>query len=343
MQITLIWIGIVFCLTQSAIFSGLNLAYFSLSRLRLELEAGSGNQKARQVLALRENPNFLLCTILWGNVGINVLLALLSESVMAGMGSFFFSTFVITIAGEILPQAYFSRNALAFGAFLKPVIRVYQALLYPVAKPSAMMLDRLVGAEQIEFLKESKIRRLLRMHVESSDAEIDEVEGRGAMNFLSLDDIEVFQEGEALSPDSILPLEFRDGAPILSEIGDDFMDRVNCSGQKWVLLTDQRGRPRLLLDADGYIRAFMRDGGVSFLDLCHRPIVVRNEHTRLGEVLDRLEVQQISPEDDVIDFDTILVWTSKHHRIITGADIFGRLMRGIARVRVSGNAGVQAG
>lgn len=333
MQMAFTWIGIVFCLSQSAIFSGLNLAYFSLSRLRLELEAGSGNQKARQVLVLRENPNFLLCTILWGNVGINVLLALLSESVMAGIGSFFFSTFVITIAGEILPQAYFSRNALAFGAFLKPVIRVYQVLLYPVAKPSAMMLDRLVGAERIEFLKESKIRRLLRMHVESSDAEIDEVEGRGAMNFLSLDDIEVCEEGEIIKRESILSIEFKNGVPLFPDEKRQFVEQVNNSSQKWVLLTDQRDRPRLLLDADGYVRAAMLNENASPMEYCHRPIVVRNGHTPLGEVLGRFEVLPASPDDDVIDFDTILVWTNTHHRIITGADIFGRLMRGIAKVR----------
>ncbi|QJB58463.1 DUF21 domain-containing protein [Pseudodesulfovibrio sp. zrk46] len=327
------WLGILFCLSQSAIFSGLNLAYFSLSRLRLELEAGSGNQKAARVLALRQKPNLLLCTILWGNVGINVLLALLSESVMAGIGSFFFSTFVITIVGEILPQAYFSRNALTFGALLEPVIRFYQVILYPFAKPSSLLLDRLVGTEKIEFIKESKMRRLLRMHVEASDADIDEIEGRGAMNFLSLDDIEVHQEGEVLKQESIVSIEFKSGNPLFPEEKREFIDQVNCSGQKWVLLTDQRDRPRLLIDADGFIRAAMQDETVSPSEYCHRPIVVRNEHTPLGEVLGRFEVLPASSDDDVIDFDTILVWTDTHHRIITGADIFGRLMRGIAKVR----------
>lgn len=35
---TLLWIGIVFCISQSAMFSGLNLAFFSLSQLQLEVE-----------------------------------------------------------------------------------------------------------------------------------------------------------------------------------------------------------------------------------------------------------------------------------------------------------------
>ncbi|MGA0395374.1 MAG: DUF21 domain-containing protein, partial [Rhodospirillales bacterium] len=73
--ITLTWIGIALCITQSAIFSGLNLAMFSLSRLRLETEADSGDRDAIKVLAIRRDSNFLLTTILWGNVSINVLLA----------------------------------------------------------------------------------------------------------------------------------------------------------------------------------------------------------------------------------------------------------------------------
>ena len=39
----LTWIGIIACLSQSAMFSGMNLAVFSLSRLRLEVEAADGN------------------------------------------------------------------------------------------------------------------------------------------------------------------------------------------------------------------------------------------------------------------------------------------------------------
>jgi CBS domain containing-hemolysin-like protein len=48
-----------------------------------------------------------LATILWGNVGINVLLTMLSDSVLTGLGAFLFSTIAITVIGEITPQAYF--------------------------------------------------------------------------------------------------------------------------------------------------------------------------------------------------------------------------------------------
>ena len=74
----LVWIGIAFCITQSAIFSGLNLAIFSINKLRLEVEAAGGNRDALGLLALRKDSNLTLATVLWGNVTINVLLTLLS-------------------------------------------------------------------------------------------------------------------------------------------------------------------------------------------------------------------------------------------------------------------------
>ena len=104
-----VWISIAFCITQSAIFSGLNLAIFGISKLRLEVEAAGGNRDASALLALRKDSNLTLATVLWGNVTINVLLTLLSDSVLAGVGAFVFSTIVITLFREIIPQAYFSR------------------------------------------------------------------------------------------------------------------------------------------------------------------------------------------------------------------------------------------
>ena len=44
-----------------------------------------------------------------------------------------------------------------------------------------------------------------------------------------------------------------------------------------------------------------------------------------------MKVVQESPEDDVIENDLILFW-GPQKRIITGSDLLGRLLRGIATV-----------
>src|SRR5688572_22750091 len=145
----LTWTGIALCLSQAAMFSGLNLAVFSVSRLRLEIDAAGGDRAAARVLALRKDPNFLLASILWGNVCANVLLTLLADSILTGVAAFGFSTVVLTLFGEIFPQAYCSRRAVRIVAICAPVLRLYQGLLFPVAKPTGWLLDRMVGQESI--------------------------------------------------------------------------------------------------------------------------------------------------------------------------------------------------
>lgn len=163
-MILFVWGGIIVCLVHSALFSGLNLGFFGISRMRLEIEAELNNEDAKRILELRRDSHFLLTTILWGNVMSNVLLALLSESVFAGVGAFIFSTIFITIVAEILPQAYFARRILKMSAVLIPVVKFYQILLYPIAKPAALLLDKWLGKEVPWFFSEKAIKILLKKH-----------------------------------------------------------------------------------------------------------------------------------------------------------------------------------
>jgi CBS domain containing-hemolysin-like protein len=78
-QNLLTWLGIALCIAQSGMFAGLNLAIFSLSRLRLEIAANAGDADAVKVRELRRDSNLTLTTIVWGSVATNVLLTLLSD------------------------------------------------------------------------------------------------------------------------------------------------------------------------------------------------------------------------------------------------------------------------
>jgi hypothetical protein len=329
-----VWIGILFCLSQSAMFSGLNLAFFSISRLRLETEADAGNQAAAITLAMRRDSNFLLTTILWGNVGINVLLTLLSNSALAGITAFFFSTVLITFFGEIMPQAYFSRRALRMASALSPVMRFYQYLLYPVAKPCAWLLDQWLGAEGISLLREKQLKSMIEKHIESDTGEIDAIEGTGALNFLDIDDVPISDEGEPVDPDSVISLDCKIDLPVLPEIlrnpDDPFIQQVNRSGRKWVILQDHQGTPRLVLDSDALLRfALIDPGPVDPYQFCHRPVVVDDAERPLGFVISDFRRGVARNSDDVISRDVVLLWTDQHKRVITGADVLGRLLRGI--------------
>jgi len=331
----LIWLGIGFCVTQSAMFSGLNLAFFSISKLRLEIEASKNNKNALKVLSLRRDSNFLLTTILWGNVGANVLLALLSNSVLTGIAAFVFSTVIITFIGEIVPQAYFSRHALKMAALLSPALRFYQILLFPAAKSTALILDRWLGAEAVHYFQETDLQEFIEMHITSDETDIERVEGRGALNFLAIDDLLVAGEGEPVEPRTIVSLRFEQNKPIFPNIepstADDFLKSIHLPEKKWIIITDLSGEPRMVLDSDGFIRSALF--GVHPFNpylYCHRPIIVKDVQASLGEIITRLKVCPEQPDDDVIDEDIILFW-DEQKRVITGSDILGRLLRGIVQ------------
>ena len=246
-----IWLGIIACIALSAVFAGLNLAIFSLSQLRLQIEADSGNNDAARVLGLRRNSNQVLATVIWGNVGTNVLLTILSDSVLTGFGAFLFSAVVITFLCEIAPQAYFSRNALRMTTRFLPFLIFWRAALFFVAKPTAMLLDWWLGVERIAYLHERHVRSLV-ARAAASGGDIDKLEAIGVQNFLDLDDLPVTEEGESIHPQSILSLTLADGRCILPAFSpspdDPFLQRVNASGKKWVIVTDPNDEPAFVLD-----------------------------------------------------------------------------------------------
>lgn len=333
----LTWLGIVLCTVQAGMFAGLNLATFSLSRLRLEIEANTGNPDAAKVRELRRDSNLTLATVVWGNAATNVFLTLLSDSVLTGLGAFALSTFAITIFGEIVPQAYFSRHALRVTAGLMPVLRFYSILLYPVAKPTALFLNWWIGHEDVRLLGENAFKALITHHMQAKGGEVGTLEGIGATNFLDLDDVRVAEEGEELNPRSVIELDVADRRPVLPRLSgspdDPFLRKVNASGQKWVIIIDRSQQPVFVLDADGFIRdAIFGEPSARPERHCHRPIVVTDPDTPLDRVLGRMKVKPERPGDDVIDDDLILLWGDKVRRVITGSDLLGRLLRGIVEV-----------
>jgi metal transporter CNNM len=334
-----IWFGIAACVVQSALFAGLNLAIFSLSQLRLQLAADGGDADAARVLALRQDSNQVLSTVIWGNVGTNVFLTLLSDSVLAGLGAFFFSAVVITLLGEIAPQAYFSRNALRMTARFLPFLNVYRVALYPLAKPTALLLDGWLGKEGISYLRERDIGALIARSA-GSGGDLGFLEATGARNFLDLDDVPVSEEGEVADTLSIISLPLANQRCILPKFerspNDPFLRRVDASGKKWVIVTDPVGEPVFVLDSHQFLRdALFDELETNPNTYWHRPIIVRDLKTKLADVIGFMKVTPERPDDDVIDNDLILVWGTQK-RIITGADLLGRLLRGIATVDAPG-------
>ena len=99
---------------------------------------------------------------------------------------------------------------------------------------------------------------------------------------------------------------------------------------KCAIITDTDGKPHFALDSDGFLRdVFFEKNPVNPISYCHRPIIVTNLKLPLGSVLCELKECVHCKKDDVIDRDIVLIWGGKEKRVITGADILGRLLHGI--------------
>ncbi len=137
-------LSLVGLLVISAIISGTEVAFFSLSRTDLDQET---DPNAKLVIELLEDPKRLLATILISNNFINILFILL----FAYVGDYFFGsivspvikfmleivfvTFLILLFGEVLPKVYASRNAYRFASFMVKPMTLLNALLYVISKP----------------------------------------------------------------------------------------------------------------------------------------------------------------------------------------------------------------
>lgn len=341
-------VAAVLCLVQAGIFSGLNLALLGVSRLRLEVEAKGGNPHAVTVLALRRDANHLLASILWGNVAVNVGFTLLTDSLLTGFLAFLLSTLGITLFGEILPQAWFSRNAIAIGARLAPMVRVWQVLLWPLARPTGWVLDRIVGTEGIAWFRERDVQTLLELQM-AEGTEMSRMEALGAMNLLELDDVPVSGLGQTLDPTSVLPLPRHGRHPVFPpfdlDLDDPFVLQVAASGRHWIVLTDvETDEPMLVLDGDSFLRELVTaDAPFDPLAHCHRPVIVRDPDEPLGQVIRHLEVEADHPDDDVIEQDLILYWGEEDgsRRVVTGSDLLGWILKGIVgrKTRSRGDQG----
>lgn len=137
-------IALVFLLFCSAMISGTEIAFFSLSKTDLDLLSKEHSPAGDRVLSLLNKPKKLLATILIANNFINIFIVLL----FAVLGAYFFEnleagirflievvliTFLILLFGEVLPKVYATRNSIPFALFMANPVVYLNRLLSPLS------------------------------------------------------------------------------------------------------------------------------------------------------------------------------------------------------------------
>lgn len=160
---------IVVCLGFSSLFSGLNLGLMSLDRTDLRIICNTGTDSERRhahtILPVRERGNYLLCSILLGNVMVNSTFTILLDDLTSGMVAIIVSTLLIVICGEISPQAVCSRHGLAIGANTILITKFVMIATWPLAYPISKVLDCLLGEEIGAVYTRERLKELVKVRV----------------------------------------------------------------------------------------------------------------------------------------------------------------------------------
>ncbi|MFD2916725.1 gliding motility-associated protein GldE [Psychroserpens luteus] len=135
---------LLFC---SALISGVEVAFFSLSKSDIDLGLGENSKKFNIISKLLERPKKLLATILVANnfinIGIVILFAYLGETLFASVELSWVRfllevvviTFLILLFGEIVPKIYASRNRVKFAVFMAIPLKVLDVIFSPISLP----------------------------------------------------------------------------------------------------------------------------------------------------------------------------------------------------------------
>lgn len=185
----------------SAFFSGMEIAFTSANRLRMELDRKRGGTIGRIIERFVDRPGELITTMLVGNnivlVVYSTFMAELIHLVAARMGipmaddavivETLISTIVIIFLGEFTPKSIFKMRPNAFfKALLIPIYLCY-LLLYPIAKFATALsfgILRLVG---LKVKEEHNIKSFGKIDLENL---IDE---SGESEQVQANDLRIFQ------------------------------------------------------------------------------------------------------------------------------------------------------
>ena len=140
-------LGLIIC---SALISGSEAAFFSLSPGQKDALKQEGDSKGERVLWLLSNPDYLLGTILQANNIVNILIVLLSTMLLGRLFDFtdypvveflvntILVTFFLLIFGEVLPKIIATNFPVQFAKTMAFPI----SALYPVTKPFNKMMSK---------------------------------------------------------------------------------------------------------------------------------------------------------------------------------------------------------
>ena len=174
----------------SGLFSGLNIGLMMARPDDLKRKARQGDKIAARVYRYRKDGYYLIFCILLGNVGVNTAMSILLGNMTNGVVGGLIATLLITMFGEILPQAIFSQRGYRFVRYFFWLLDVIYVLFWPLAQPMSKLLNRWLGKETPQLYSHQELEEIIHEHAVRSDSPVDYDESRiaaGALQFSKKD------------------------------------------------------------------------------------------------------------------------------------------------------------
>jgi len=160
---------IIILLLCSAMISGSEIAFFSLTPTQISDIKEFRTSGSNKIIKLIEKPKLLLATVLITNTFINITIVILSTYITAFYTQFIayplltliiqiiFVTFLILLIGEIIPKIFAQRYALQFAQLMASPLVLLRVLFYPLSilmVKSTFIIDKRISQKGIDISSE---------------------------------------------------------------------------------------------------------------------------------------------------------------------------------------------
>ncbi len=199
LQEAIILIGL---LALSAMFSGAEIAMFSVSTLSVKHLMEKGKKGAKTLYKLKSDPNRLLITALVGNNLVNIGAAAYATKLAigtfgsAGVGiATGIMTLLILVFGEVFPKSYATSKAAKISLKLAGFIYFFSILFFPIVALLNVALKKFVKHQVVPRISEDELKVFVRASKE--EGSIKQIEAEMINNIFEFDETTV---GEIMTP-----------------------------------------------------------------------------------------------------------------------------------------------
>ena len=195
-----LWAALVILVGFSAFFSASETAFSSLNQIRLKSRAEDGDSSAARVLAMAEQYDKLLSTILIGNNIVNIAAAsigtiLFTRMLGAERGatvSTIVLTIIVLIFGEVTPKSLAKEMPEKVATAVSPFLVLLMALMTPLTwlfTQWKMLLGHFVHSGEADTITEGELMTMV--SEAENDGELTDRESELIRSAIEFDDVEV--------------------------------------------------------------------------------------------------------------------------------------------------------